>query len=185
MFDLPMIILLKSIIETAEPLYGIPKVAGLPGIPVIQAYQPTQQGVATGPAAYLDIIGHQRVGQPAREDFYDEDTEKEVHRETQVMITRFQLSALATQDPKSTTQYTAADIINLLGMILRSSDTIAKIEAEGLGMLLDQPSRNPKFIDDRGRFEAQPSLDFGITHKLIVSTEVPVLQSTEFDIYVI
>ncbi len=185
MLDAEMYAMLTEIIETAEPIYGIPKVKGQPGVPVYQSFQPTEQGAPTGPSAFLTIIGHQRVGQPGREDYYDVDNSKEVHRETQAMITRFQLSALSTQDPKAVRQYSAADIVNLIGMILRSSATIANIEARGCGMLLDQVSRNPKFLDDRGRYEAQPSLDFGITHKLIVSYEQPVLQSTELDIYVI
>lgn len=183
MLDLQLFIMLKSIIEVAEPDYGIPNgPGGAPGIAVAQNYQPDQQGVATMPTAYLEIVGHQRIGQPGRVDYYDTVHSKEIHIETQVMITKFQLSALATQDPKSVTQYTAADIVNLIGMILQNSSTIEQIEALGCGMLLGQETRNSKFLDDRGRFEANPSLDFGITHKLIVSKEVPVLQSTELDI---
>lgn len=183
MLDMELYILLKGIIEAQEQYFGIPLVAGQPGIPVAQNFQPTQQGVPNRACAFINIIGHKRVGQPGRVDFYDDEDEVEVHEETQVMITRFQLSALATQSETSLTQYTAADIINYMAMILQNSTTIAQLEAVGCGMLLDFETRNPKFMDDRARFEASPSLDFGITHKLIVRKEVPVLQSTELDIY--
>jgi hypothetical protein len=182
MLDMELFILLKEIIEAAEPDYGIEKRDTKPGILVAQSYQPQQQGVARLPTAYLEIVGHQRVGMTGKEDYYDEDQSKEIHRETQVMITKFQLSALATQDPASLTQYTAADIVNLISMILQNARTIARLEAEGCGIQLGRMTRNPKFLDDRDRFEASPSLDFDITHKLIVTREEDVLQSQELQI---
>lgn len=185
MLDMQLFIMLKGIIEAAEPDFSIPKVNGLPGILVAQNYQPTQQGVATRPTAFLEIIGHQRIGQPRREDYFDADTSTEIHKETQKMITKFQLSALVKQDADSLTQLTAADVVNLIGMILQNSQTIEQIEAQGCGMLLEKDTRNPKFLDDYNRFEANPSLDFGITHDLIVTRSQNVLQSTELDIYVI
>ena len=189
MLDMELYILLKATIEAQEPDFGIPQVTpvgsstAVAGIPVYQSYQPTQQGVPLGPCAFLEIIGHERVGQPARTDFYDVPNSREVHTETQVMVTKFQLSALATQSTKRLTQYTAADIINLIGMILQNSTTVETLQAAGCGILLGRDTRNPKFIDDRGRFEASPSLDFSITHKMIVTKIIPVLQSTEIDIY--
>jgi hypothetical protein len=183
MLDMELFILLKATIEAAMPDYGIEnKIDGSPGILVAQSYQPQQQGVAIEPTAYIEIVSSTRVGMTGKEDYYDEDEEAEIHRETQVMITTFQLSALATQSPTSTTQYTAEDIVNLIAMILQNATTIATLEAAGCGILLGRTTRNPKFIDDRGRFEASPSLDFGITHKLIVTKVVPVLQSQELQI---
>lgn len=185
MLELEIFIMLKRIIEAAEPYFGIPLVDGRPGVLVAQSYQPTQQGVARKPTAFIEKIGDIWIGQPLREDYFDDDEDEEVHRETQQMITRFQLSALATQDPASTTQLTASDIVNYIAMILKNSQTIAEIEELGCGITLDKDTRNPKFLDDRGRFEASPSLDFGISHKLIVSREQHVLQSQELQIIVI
>lgn len=184
MRELELFIMLKGIIEAAEPDFGIPQVGGAPGVLVQQSYQPTQQGVAVKPTAFLELIAQVRVGQPLREDFVDDD-DNLIHRETQQMITRFQVSALATQDPASVTQLTAGDIVNSIAMILQNSQTVATLEAQGCGVLLDFTHRNPKFMDDRGRFEASPSFDFGITHKLIVTRAQHVLQSTELDIYMI
>ena len=104
MRDIELFKMLKKIIEDAEPDYGIPKVGDQPGVLVAQTYQTTAQGVATKPTAYLEIIGYKWIGQPRREDYFDQDASKEIHRQTQQMQTQFQLSALATQDPKSLTQ---------------------------------------------------------------------------------
>ena len=35
-------------------------------VPVLQAYQPTMQGVNTAPALYIHKIGDQRIGSPRR-----------------------------------------------------------------------------------------------------------------------
>lgn len=184
MRELELFVMLKSIIESAEPDFGIPLVDGVPSVLVQQTYQPTQQGVAVKPTAFLEMISTIPVGQPAREDFLDDDNNM-VHRETQVQRSRFQISALATQDPESTTQLTASDIVNAIRMILQNSQTVAALQAQGCGIVLDFTVRNPKFMDDRARFEASPSFDFEITHKLIVTRTQTVLQSTELDIYVI
>ncbi len=176
--------LLIATIQAAEPDFGIPNVVSKPGVPVYQSYQPTQQGVTTGPAAYLEIIGHQRIGQPQRADIYDAGPPATMtHTETQIMLTQFQISALSTQNPNSTTQYTAADIVNLIAMILQNQQTIESLIAQGCGIQLASPTRNPKFLDARDRFEASPSFDFNITHNLIVSRSQNVVQSTEIGIF--
>ena len=184
MLDAQLFSLLISTIQNAEPSVGIPLVNSLPGVPVYQNYQPTQQGVTTGPAAYLEIIGHQRIGQPQRADIYATGSPPtETHTETQVMLTQFQLSALSTQDPASTTQYTAADIVNLIAMILRNQQTVEYLAAQGVGIQVQGQTRNPKFLDDRDRFEASPSLDFNVTHLQVVSQPQNVLQSTQVGLY--
>lgn len=174
---------LITAIQNAEPAFGIPNVLGKPGVPVYQSYQPTAQGVPTGPCAFLEILGHQRIGQPLRLDYYDSIQSQEFHEESQVMLTQFQLSALATQDPTSTTQYTAADIVNIMAMILQNSQTLDALIAQGYGLQLASATRNPKFLDDRDRFEASPSFDFNITYNLTISRTQNVVQSTSLAIY--
>lgn len=187
MRDLELFILLKATIEAAEPDFGIPLVNSAASVPVLQSFQPTQQGVPTGPCIFMDLIGTQHVGQPYRADYLDEDVDPAVfvHEETQQLVSRFQISALATQDPRSLTQYTAEDLVNLVAMILKNSQTIAALEEVGCGITIGKDVRNPKFLDDRDRFEASPSFDFNISHKLIVRREQPVLQSQELQIIVI
>jgi len=185
MLDNQLFTLLISIIEDAEPTAGIPNVNGAAGIPVQQAYQPTQEGVPDSPAAFLHIISTQRVGSPSRSDYWDADLQKEIHVETQVLATTFQLSALATQDPNTPNQYTASDIVTLMSYILQSSSTIQALRDRSnneVGIQRVMEIRNPYFKDDRDRNEASPSFDFIITHKLVVSNEISVLQSVEFNI---
>lgn len=182
MRDNELFALLIATIEAAEPGAGIPNVGGQPGVPVYQGYQPTQQGVPTGPAAFLHIINHHRYGCVGRSDEWDQVQSKEIHTETQVYETMFQISALSTQDPSNVLQLTAGDIVNAIAYIMQSDSTIRILRAAGVGVLRVMNVRNPYFTDDRDRFEASPSFDFVITHKQIVQSEIPVLQSTEFKI---
>ena len=173
MLDNALITLIRNTIIAQEA------VAGIPGTPIKQAFQPTQQGVDKTPAAYLHKVSDHRLGSPHRSDIWDADEEKMFHTETQQYETRFQISVLATQNPSDTTAYTASDILNLIVYILQSSKTIQTLEAQGVGILRVLEVRNPYFSDDRARYEAAPSFDFIVTHKQIVTSEEPVLQSTE------
>lgn len=177
MLDNELIALIRGILIAQEAA------AGIPGTPIKQAFQPTQQGANKEPSAYFHIVGHRRIGSPYRADVWDTEDEVERHTELQAYETDFQISALSTQDPANTSQYTAGDILNLISYILQSSATITALRAQEVGILRVRDVRNPKFIDDRERFEAHPNLDFTLTHKQIVTTEIPVLQSTEFVIY--
>lgn len=183
MLDNQIFAILIAVIEAAEPGAGIPNIDGLPGVPVYQSFQPTQEGVPTGPAAFIHKIGDRRVGSPGRTDIFDEEEEEFQHTETQPYATTFQISGLASQDPATPNQYTASDIINFMAYILQSSATLVSLRAQGLGIERVMDVRNPYFVDDRGRNEASPSLDFVITHKQIVTSEVPMVQSKELKIY--
>lgn len=152
--------------------------AGIPGTPLKQAFQPTLQGVNTQPTAYLHKVGDRRVGFVFRSDVWDADAGQMVHTEQQVYETTFQVSALATQDPKTPAQYTASDVLNLLASILQSSAAIEAFEAEGVGIERISEVRNPYFMDDRQRYEACPSLDFTLSHSQIIATTTPVVTET-------
>lgn len=156
------------------------QVAGIPGTPIAQAFQPTQQGVNTAPTAYLNKIGDNRLGSPQRSDVWD--GQRMVHTELQQYETTFQISALSTQDPNTPTQMTTSDLLNLIAYILQSTATVEAFQAAGVGILKIGQVRNPYFIDDRDLHEASPSFDFVIVHKQIVTSVSPVVQSTEFEI---
>lgn len=156
--------------------------AGIPGTPIKQAFQPTLQGANTQPTAYLHKVGDRRVGSPRRSDVWDQDDAVMIHMELQKYETTFQISALATQDPKTPTQYTASDILNLIAYILQSSATIAAFEAQGVGILRVTDVRNPYFLDDRMQNEASPSFDFTLTHSQVITSTVPVVGERVFQI---
>lgn len=166
MFDNQLIALIISTIIAGEAT------AGIPGTPIKQAFQPTQQGVNTQPTAYLHKIGDKRYGSPARRDELNEQTNKLMHIETQQYESSFQISTLATQNPATPAQYTASDILNLIAYILQSTATIASLEAQGVGIYRVQQVSNPYFNDDRNRSEASPILEFTLTHKQIISSQM-------------
>ena len=183
MQDNALFALLKTTMEALEPTYGIPLVNGQPGVPVLQNFQPTQQGTPLAPSAFLHKVGDKRFGFVYREDIWDEVNSVEVHTEVQQYITTFQLSTLAIQNPSNISAPTASDLANIFAAIVQGSSFIATLEAQGIGILHVTNVRNPYFIDDKGRYEAAPSFDFEITHKQIVTSQVPVLESYEIDIF--
>lgn len=176
MLDNQLIALTISTIIAGE------SVANIPGLPIKQAFQPTLQGVNNQPTAYMYKVGDRRVGSPQRSDLWDNDIPAMVHTELQQYATTFQISALATQDPKNTNAYTASDILNLIAYILQSSVAIATFEANGVGIQRIMDVRNPYFLDDRQQNEASPSLDFILTHKQIITSTTPIITETEFQI---
>jgi hypothetical protein len=178
-------------------------------VPVLQAYQPTMQGVNTAPALYIHKIGDRRIGSPRRHSKWvttysqlatesnqgiatesgigigADGTQQSsmVHTETQRYETTFQISALATQDPSTPMQLTASDLVNFAAAILQSDSFIQAIEAQGVGVLKIFDVRNPYFTDDRGQFAASPSFDLCLTHNQTLISQVPVLVSEMFKIY--
>lgn len=176
MLDNQLIALIESTLIAGEA------VAGIPNMPILQAFQPTQQGVNVDPALYLFKVGDRRYGWVERKDVWDEDAEVMRHQETQQYETTFQISALATQNPKTPNAYTASDILNLVAYILQSADAIATLEAQGIGILRVTDVRNPYFSNDKQRNQASPSFDFTLTHKQVILSLVPIINSTEFNI---
>jgi hypothetical protein len=156
--------------------------ANIPNTPIKQAFQPTSQGVNSGPTAYLYKIGDERVGYVARSDRWDRTNQRMIHTETQQYATTLQISALARQDPALTTQYTASDILNLIASILQSTVTIATLEAQDVGILHINQVRNPYFTDDYQRNEAAPSLDLTLTHQQVITTRMPIISEYEYHI---
>jgi hypothetical protein len=176
MLDNQLIALIISTIIAQEAA------AGIPGTPIAQAFQPTQQGVNTVPTAYLYKVGDRRYGFVGRTDVWNATTSQMIHTEIQQYETTLQFSALATQNPATPTQYTASDILNFIAYILQSSVTIAALEAQGVGVERITEVRNPYFLDDRQQFEASPSFDVIFTHKQIITTTTPIAQSIELQI---
>jgi hypothetical protein len=105
-----------------------------------------------------------------------------VHTEEQQYETTFQLSALATQNPATPTQYTASDICNLCAAILQSSVAIQTFEANGVGIERVTDVRNPYFDDDRQQNSASPSFDYCLTHKQTIKSTTPIISTTVIQI---
>ena len=172
--------LITLIIQT---LIAGESVAGIPGTPIAQAFQPTNQGVNTAPTAFIYKISDRRYGFTGTSDVWNPDTSTMDHVETQTYETTFQLSTLATQYPQTPMQYTASDIANLCAAIIQSDLAIATFQAQGVGIERVTDVRNPYFNDDRGQNEANPSFDFTMTHHQIITSSAPILQSVAIKLY--
>jgi hypothetical protein len=177
MLDNPLFTLLIQILIAGEAT------AGISGTPIAQSFQPQQQGVNSEPTVYLHKLFDKRYGSVFREDVWDANTSTMVHTESQQYETTFQLSALSTQNPATPAQYTASDLCNLCASILQSSVALATLKANQIGIERITDVRNPYFSDDRGQNEASPSFDFVITHKQIITSSVPIINATTFNVY--
>ena len=176
MLDNPLITLIIALILAGETAMGIP------GTPVQQAFQPTQQGTNTQPTAFLTKLFDKRIGGQQVSDAWDEGTSRMISTRKQLYETTFQASALSVQNPADQTQKTASDILNLVAAILQSPETIAAFQAQNMGILKISDVRNPYFTDDRDRFEASPSLDFTISHSQVLVLTGNPIDHTELNI---
>jgi len=179
MLDNVLIATLRTIIIQQETA------AGIPGLPIKQAFQPIQTGVDKTPAAYFHIMDYDPVGSPLITDtIIGEGDDAIIQRTTmQQYITDFQISALATQNPNTPTQWTAGDILKGVVSILQNQETVALLQENGIGIMKIGRIVQPYLTDDRQRFEAAPNVSFRISNKQIVVTEVPVIESYKFGIY--
>lgn len=179
MLDNALIALVRTLLIAGEAA------ASIPDTPIKQAFQPTDQGVNEVPTVYLFKIGDEDVGSPMQSDVWDVDAMKMVHTQLQQVATTFQIEVLAAQSPSTPQAYTASDILNQIRAIMISQPFIEGLEAVqpyGVGIQKPGNPRNPYFQDDRGQNEASPSFDFTLTHKQVIITESPTIETTEFQI---
>ena len=172
---------IKSALDTGFAALAI-------SVGVKQNAQPVQQGVPSGPVILMELINHHRHGYSARTDVYVAPVPPATegtftHTESQVYESMFQLTCLSPQDPSNTGQLTAGDLANYASMIMQSDATITYMRGQGIGLERVSEVRNPKFSDDRDRFEATPSFDVILAHNFNVTSTNPMLQSEEFSIY--
>lgn len=148
--------------------------AGYTNFQVLQANQPTQQGVPTVPTVYFYKLHDKRYGFLHRADVWD--GADMVHTELQAYETAFQVSALVLQSPVYTNRYTASDLVNEVASIMQSDATIQTLMESDVGILRVSDVRNPYFTDDMDNFEASPSFDFVLTHFQTRLSTTPVVE---------
>jgi hypothetical protein len=176
MLDNALFSLIISTIQIQEVI------AGIPNVPIKQAFQPTNVGANSAPTAYLYKIGDHRFGWPQKLDVWDEGIETMVHTETQNYETTFQMSFLATQDPSTPDKYTASDYLNSIAYILQSDTSIDTFTTQGVGVKRIENIRNIYFMNDKSRMQAAPSFDFVMAHQQIITSSAPIVNTTEIDI---
>lgn len=157
--------------------------AGVADVLVAQNYQPTQQGADSGMGLYVHKVGDVRRGSPRRWDALNDDRTEFVHHELQQMETTFQVSALSPQVPTEPTRPTASDLANLAAAILGSDAFMDRLRPFNVGVLRIAQVTNPQAVNDYDQNEAEPTLDFVLTHKREFVNGVPVVVSIEINIH--
>lgn len=155
---------------------------GFSNIPVVQLNQPTQQGVNTESTVYLTKLSDERLGFVRNNSEWDEIDQKEIETDSQIIVSNFQASALVIQNPE-VISYTASDLLNYVALILNSFATVRALAQNNLGILRIAPIQNPYFSDDKDRFEAMPSFDFGITHRREIIQQTDIISDIIVNLY--
>lgn len=149
-----------------------------------KSYNPTQQGVASGALVVFNRLGNtRRYGSPRRESYWDTDTGH--YKETQILETPYQVSALLIEDPKTATSstVTAADIAEAVAGYLQSYDGLAALRAANLSIYRITDIRVAYITDDRNRDESSPSFDFTLQHESVRISEAPIVSTFEAGLY--
>jgi len=155
---------------------------GFNNVVVQQANQPTQQGIPTAPTVYFYKTGNRRYGFLGRNDKWDAMSSTMVHHEHQYYETSFRIQTLVLQNVK-TPSYTASDLANEVACIMQSDNTLAVLNAQGVGILRVTDISNPYFTDDRDNFEALPSFDFTLLYLNDRLSTTPIVDTYQYGIY--
>lgn len=177
MLDSQLIALLNQRMQSAVLAIGFGP------MPVIQKDQPTQQGTASGPAAYFQKLFDIPRGWASTSHYTNGVTGDYVERTTQMYETTFQISAFYWQDPEKPDDQivTASDIANQLLMWFVSRSQRRTLKALGLMILRVNEVRNPAFENDDHRFEYAPSFDIVFVHLRTIDVVVPLISAVEGD----
>lgn len=140
---------------------------------VIQKDQPTQQGVPTEGAVFLQKIQDHAYGSPMIRKDSNYPTKTFTEHNDQWYETTFQISALVTQDPENLTLPTASDVANYVKMYLASRTSRMVLMQQNVGTLRVTQVRDPAFQDDRERYEYHPNFDIVLTHQRTLDIVIP------------
>ena len=173
MTDNQLIELLIDIIQT-----GMTE-DGYLNIPVVQAFQPRQQGLNTQPTIFLDKRKDYWYGWKQSQKIYDIIEEAFIVTEKQRVETTFAIRALAIQNPEDTSLPTASDLVNEVGNVLRSQKTLEFLANLDLGMLRTTDVSNEYDLDDRDQFEAAPTFTTTLVHARTRIIKIPAVESAE------
>jgi hypothetical protein len=136
---------------------------GFENVPVVQANQPTMEGINTEPTVYFYKVANVFHGFPGWQDNWDGESMK--HLDEQQILATFKIFALVLQFPSTPNQYTASDLVNAAASVFQSQNTVAQLKKSGIGILKISNIDNPYFADDRDQYEATPSFDFILSYK--------------------
>lgn len=153
---------------------------GLADLPVLAGYQPTGQGRAQR-GIYFFPVTDTRYGWQQRKDVFNPETGDQVHTESQIIESLFQVQGFAPSSPADLEAPTARDLTNLAAMLIASQPFVQALAKQGAGVQRITAVRSPFFKNDAGQFEASPSFDFTVSHKRSITQTTPSIDSIELD----
>ena len=145
--------------------------------PVIASHQPTTQGREDSGIYFYPITDNANGWQSRKYNGVDN------VKDTQIVETAFQVTALIPDNPASLTQATALDVLQLVRGVVGSLSFVEAMQAAGVGVQRPTSVRTPYFVNDRGQFEMSPSFDFTVSHKRDIIQLENYIDSTRFDIH--
>ncbi len=155
----------------------------LTGVVLARKFQPRQQGAATGPIVYFFKVGDHNHGSPKREELLNGAGVVFDQTQRQLVESTYQFSAWIPQSPQDVAAPTESDVLNIVSAIMQSDTIIQAFEAAGVGVLRITDVRNPYFVDEHDRFEAEPTFDIVLTHYRNLAFTVPAVDTYEANIY--
>lgn len=149
--------------------------------PMLQNYQPRQQGTPIGNSVWIEKLYSHVYGSPGYEFNYVNDTHQQVNgyfkeKENQLYNTTFQITVLLPQIPGNTDIPTASDVAEYLQRWLASRASLREFRKSGLSIYRILDVRNPKFKDDQEQYEAHPSFDVTFNHMNSLETDIGAVQ---------
>jgi hypothetical protein len=140
-----------------------------------QDYQPTTQGMNSGPTVYYHVLATERHGFATTTDALNNAIPPVMIRTTsQLLITGFQFNAKSIVDPTTATSQTltANDLTRIAAGILNNEDTKNFLQSNGVQVIRIQNSRITYWKDEKGRFEGDPSFDCFFVHQDITTAAI-------------
>jgi hypothetical protein len=150
-------------------------------VAIKRAYQPTQQRTPAGLFAYVFQINNKRYGWQSSSDEYNETDKLMVHTEKYIIEKTLQISAQSITEIDA--EYTAGDVAESLAAHINSSAIIERFELLKIGILRVTNVRHPHFINDRDRYEGDPSFDFVITYRQEIETTGTSVDNINGEVY--
>ncbi|MCQ9426681.1 hypothetical protein NRB16_24480 [Pseudomonas sp. LJDD11] len=151
---------------------------GINDVPVINGYQPTGQG-REPKGLYFFPLAEPGYGWQYRKDRYDPASGEQIHSETQLVRSTFQIAGFAEANLQDASVLTAQDITGLAAMLLVSASAITALRRGGAGVERVTAIRTLFIENDQGRNEATPSFDITLTHKRTLTQRAPSIEAFE------
>lgn len=154
----------------------LPRMQVLPGlsdVALARKYQPRQHGAASGAIVYFFKVGDHNHGAPRRSETLNGSAFDQALQ--QLVESTYQFTAWVPQPA----ELTESDVLHAVSAIMQSDTMLAAFRAAGVGVQRVVDVRNPYFVDERDRFEAEPSLDIVLTHYRILPSALPAVDAFE------